>query len=95
MPTPSYNGFGSTPSVCKFPNREYEEIKGPVRAGPYSFRKGNAMKAKPIPRKKQIVHLKNAKAKFHVGTKFVEVIVRIPVDKLLRALSRRHHVSFD
>jgi hypothetical protein len=53
------------------------------------------MKAKPIPRKKQIVHLKNAKAKFHVGTKFVEVIVRIPVDKLLRALSRRHHVSFD
>jgi hypothetical protein len=49
---------------------------------------------KQIVRKKQIVHLKNAKAKFHVGTKFVEIIVRIPVDKLLRALSRRHHVSF-
>jgi hypothetical protein len=46
-------------------------------------------------RKKPVVHLKNAKAKFHVGTKSVEIIVRIPVSKLLQALSRRHHVSFN
>jgi hypothetical protein len=50
------------------------------------------MKTKGATRKKQIVHLKNAKAKFHVGTRRVELIVRIPVDKLVRALSRRNHV---
>jgi hypothetical protein len=42
-------------------------------------------------RKKPVVHLKNAKAKLHVGTRTVEIIVRIPISKLLRALRKRRH----
>ncbi len=44
-------------------------------------------------RKKNILHTKGIKARVHIGTRYATVSVRIPINKLVRALVKRHYVK--
>ena len=43
-------------------------------------------------RKKKVVHIKETKAKVHVGTQRATISVSIPISKLVAALGRRHRI---
>ena len=44
-------------------------------------------------RKKNILHIKGIKARVHIGTRHASASVSIPIDKLVRALVKRHYVK--
>lgn len=44
-------------------------------------------------RKKNILHIKGVKARVHIGTRHATATVSIPINKLVRALVKRHHVK--
>ncbi len=46
-----------------------------------------------ISRKKNILHTKGSKARVHIGTRHATVSVSIPINKLVRALVKRHYVK--
>ena len=43
-------------------------------------------------RKKKVVHIKETKAKVHLGTQWATITVSIPLGKLVAALGRRHRI---
>jgi len=43
-------------------------------------------------RKKKVVHIKETRARVHVGTQWATIIVSIPISKIVAALGRRKRI---
>jgi hypothetical protein len=43
-------------------------------------------------RKKKVIHIKETKAKVHIGTQKATISLTIPISKIVAALGRRHRI---